>query len=61
MLSSQHIARAGRASTGTGERIYRSYEGHQYHRFPRANLWAGTVGYAVTLTMGHIVNKLRRI
>jgi len=29
--------------------------------FPRTTLWAGTVGYAATLLMGHIVNKLRRI
>jgi hypothetical protein len=29
--------------------------------FTSAILWASTVGYAVTLPIGHIVNKLRRI
>jgi len=61
MLSSQHIASEGRASIAPRSCIYQPYGGHQYHRFPRTILWAGTVPYAVALTIGHIVNKLRRI
>lgn len=60
MLSPQHIADRTRVN-GSQRYIYRSYGGHQYHRFRCAILWAGTVAYVATLTMSHIVNKLRCI